>query len=124
LIKDYIYPYTNLDNGRDNGRYNGCYNGRRNERRHGRRIYKAQKLIDYKAGSCDYFKPICSPRPYMGSFNNFVKEGDCSTYKSPEKPCKSLSDHRINFLTKKVSDIRLRIYVCPLIDSITCSTLL
>jgi len=27
------------------------------------------------------------------------------------------SDHRINFLTKKVSDIRLRIYVCPLIDS-------
>ena len=26
-------------------------------------------------------------------------------------------DDRINFLTKKVSDIRLRIYVCPLIDS-------
>jgi hypothetical protein len=25
---------------------------------------------------------------------------------------------RIDFLTKEVSDIRLRIYVCPLIDSV------
>ena len=35
----------------------------------------------------------------------------------PKKPCESPLDYRINFLTKKVSDIRLRIYVCPLIDS-------
>jgi len=78
FVKDYIYPYTNLGN----GRRNGCRNGHRNERRNGRRIYKAQKLIDYRAGSCNYFKLICSPRPYMGSFNNFVKEGDCSIYKT------------------------------------------
>ena len=80
FVKDYIYPHTNLGN----GRYNGCRYGHRNGHRNGRRngyIYKAQKLIDYRAGSCDYFKPICSPRPYVGSFNNFVKEGDCSTYK-------------------------------------------
>ena len=43
---------------------------------------KPKSLIDYRAGSCDYFKPICSHRPYMGSFNNFVEEGDCSTYKT------------------------------------------
>jgi len=76
FIKDYIYPYTNLGNGR--------YKGRRNKRRNGRRngcIYKAQKFIDYRAGSCDYFKPICSSRPYVDGFNNFVEEGDCSTYK-------------------------------------------
>ena len=72
FVKDYIYPHTNLGNGRHNGRRNGRRNGY---------IYKAQKLIDYRAGSCDYFKPTCSPRPYVGSFNNFVKEGDCSTYK-------------------------------------------
>ena len=76
FVKDYIYPHTNLGN----GRHNGCRNGHRNGRRNGY-IYKAQKLIDYRAGSCDYFKPIFSPRPYVGSFNNFVKEGDCSTYK-------------------------------------------
>ena len=69
FVKDYIYPHTNLGNGRRSGRRNGC-------------IYKAQKSIDYRAGSCDYFKPIYSPRPYVDSFNNFVKEGDCSTYKT------------------------------------------
>ena len=37
--------------------------------------------------------------------------------KSPKKPCESPLDHRINFLIKKVSNIRLRIYVCPLINS-------
>ena len=36
---------------------------------------------------------------------------------SLNKVCESLLDYRINFLTKKVSDIRLRIYVSPLIDS-------
>jgi len=37
-------------------------------------IYKAQKLIYYRASSYDYFKPICSPRPYVSSFINFVKD--------------------------------------------------
>ena len=30
-------------------------------------------LINYRAGSCDYFKPICSPRPYVSGFKIFVK---------------------------------------------------
>jgi len=30
--------------------------------------------MDYRAGSYNYFKPICSPRPYAGSFINFVKD--------------------------------------------------
>ena len=77
FVKDYIYPHTNLGNGRHNGRRNGRRSGRRN-----RCIYKAQKSIDYRAGSYNYFKPIYSPRPYVDSFNNFVKEGDCSTYKT------------------------------------------
>jgi hypothetical protein len=64
FVKDYIYPHTNLGN----GRHNGC-------------IYKAQKLIDYRAGSCDYFKPIYSTRPYMDGFNNFVEKGNYSIYK-------------------------------------------
>jgi len=42
---------------------------------------------------------------------------------SLNKSCKSPLDYRINFLTKKVSDIRLRIYVCPLIDSMRLSLL-
>lgn len=44
FIKDYIYPHTNLGNGHYKGRRNGS-------------IYKAQKFIDYRAGSCNYFKP-------------------------------------------------------------------
>jgi hypothetical protein len=80
FVKDYIYPHTNLGNGRHNGRRNGCRNGCRSGCRNGH-IYKAQKLIDYRAGSCDYFKPIYSPRRYVDGFNNFVEEGDCSTYK-------------------------------------------
>ena len=76
FVKDYIYPHTNLGNGRHNGHRNGHRNGRRNGY-----IYEAQKLIDCRAGSCDYFKPICSPRPYVGSFNNFIKEDNCSIYK-------------------------------------------
>jgi hypothetical protein len=76
FVKDYIYPHINLGNGRHNGRRNGRRNGRCNGY-----IYKAQKLIDYRAGSCDYFKPICSLRPYVDGFNNFVEEGDCSIYK-------------------------------------------
>ena len=36
FVKDYIYPYTNLGN----GRYNRRRNGRRNRRRNGC-IYKA-----------------------------------------------------------------------------------
>jgi hypothetical protein len=84
FIKDYIYPHTNLGN----GRHKGCRNEPRNGRRNGY-IYKAQKLIDYRAGSYDYFKPICSPRPYVGSFNNFVEEGDCSTYKISRVASKS-----------------------------------
>ena len=77
FVKGYIYPYINLGNRRYKGCRNECCNGRRNGY-----IYKAQKLINYKAGSCDYFKPIYSPRPYIGSFNNFVKEGNCSIYKT------------------------------------------
>ena len=77
FIKDYIYPHTNLGNGRRNRCRNGCRSGRRNGC-----IYKTQKLINYRAGSCDYFKPIYSPRPYIDGFNNFVEEGDCSTYKT------------------------------------------
>jgi hypothetical protein len=33
------------------------------------------------------------------------------------RPPLRLEHHRINFLTKKVGNIRLRIYICPLIDS-------
>ena len=77
FVKDYIDPYTNLGN----GCYNGCCNRCRNRCRNGC-IYKAQKLIGYRAGSCDYFKPICNPRPYVGSSNNFVEKGDCFTYKT------------------------------------------
>jgi hypothetical protein len=80
FVKDYIYPHTNLGNGRHNGRRNGRRNGYRNRRRNGC-ICKAQKSIDYKAGSYDYFKPIYSSRPYIDGFNNFVKKGNYSTYK-------------------------------------------
>jgi len=37
-------------------------------------MYKSQKLIVYRPSSCDYFKPIYSPRPYVGGFINFVKD--------------------------------------------------
>ena len=30
-------------------------------------IYKTYKLIDYRAGLCDYFKPIYSPRLHESS---------------------------------------------------------
>jgi len=44
-------------------------------------IYKSLKLIVYRPSLYNYFKPIYSPRPYIGSSNNFVKEGNCSIYK-------------------------------------------
>jgi hypothetical protein len=56
-----------------------CRNGCRN-RCCNRCIYKAQKLINCRAGFCDFFKPIYSLRPYIGGFNNFIEKDDCSIY--------------------------------------------
>jgi len=53
FVKYYIYPHINLGNGCRNGRRNG----RRNRRRNGC-LYKAQKLIDCRAGSYNFFKGL------------------------------------------------------------------
>ena len=39
-----------------------------------------RSVID-RASSYNYFKSIYSPRPYIDSFNNFIKEGNYSIYK-------------------------------------------
>ena len=78
-------------------------------------------LIDYRTTSIDQFNGISKIIAIIGgrliSFKK-VTTLYINKVESLKKRQKSPSDYRINFLTKKVNDIRLRIYICPLIDSI------
>ena len=70
-------------------------------------------MIDCRAASADQFDSISKAIVVVEVKINFIKECD---YSKLVRLVNLAKVPRINFLTKTVSDIRLRIYVYPLID--------